>query len=519
MTAVVGMTNIDDGPPKGWVRIQMEPIDVPLEGDGSILFSSIQSSIPGAHSLYYKENGIQKALKFDSSNGRICKPFQGWDSLPIFVNIAHGCQPYGKKVDSYTAAVEKFEKSVELVQKMIAGTYGKKSKGLDSLTVGALLRDKGLLKKGLLKEESIEKEIVMKEENLKKELPKSDDGQMKKIENEMNELKKSNNTLVKELNECKEWMMEAKKIINGLREATPLSEKKSTSDMSYESQTNTLENMDSSKILSDSHETKALQFENDTLRQELVMAEQKIAELQDEISKKDFTMNNNRFKSPHFQPTNLYTNQPNSPHNHQQYNPFCQHNNQHFHLPPQPMSCRGSGSCCNMGYPSYLDNPLYKAPYEEELNLKRKQLELADNRIHTLEEELELEKKRIEKNDSNLRHGFLIRKQPCGLRNTNDILITDFLVRNNYEMKRTWFEVELPWKATDVFIVGSFTNWECALKCNPLRNSHNKYGIWCDVPKGTHEFKFIADGAWIHSTFYQACSNDFKTLNNFISVN
>ncbi|CEF62649.1 Immunoglobulin E-set domain-containing protein [Strongyloides ratti] len=517
MTAVVGMTNINDGPPKGWIRIQMEPIDVPLEADGSILFSIIQSSIPGAHSLYYKENGVQKALKYDSTNGRVCKPYQGWDSNPIFVNIAHGCRPYGKKVDAYTVATERFEKSVELVQKMLAGSYGKKSKGLDNLPVGVLLREKGLLKKGIPKEETIEKDIVMKDENIKKEITKVEDGQMKKLENEINELKKSNVTLEKELKECKEWMMEAKKIVTELRENTSRPEKECTSEVGCQSQVNTLENIDSSKVLNESHETKALQFENDTLKQELAMAEQKITELQEEISKKDFTMNDNRYKSSQIHPTNLYTNQPNLPHNHQQFNSCYQQNSHHFYQPP--MNCRGFiGNCCN-GYPSYLDNPLYKAPYEEELNLKRKQLELADNKIQTLEAELEFEKKRIEKNDVNLRHGFLIKKQPCGLRNINDILTTDFLAKNGYEMKRTWFEIELPWKATDVFIVGSFTNWECALKCNPLRNSHNKYGIWCDVPKGTHEFKFIADGAWIHSTFYQACSNDFKTLNNFISVN
>uniref|UniRef100_A0A0K0EZR6 AMPK1_CBM domain-containing protein n=1 Tax=Strongyloides venezuelensis TaxID=75913 RepID=A0A0K0EZR6_STRVS len=522
MTAVVGVTNISEGPPKGWLRIQMEPIDIPLEGDESILFSIVQSSIPGAHGLYYKENGIQKALKYDSSSGRIHKPSQGWDSFPIYVNIAHGCRPYGKKADAYTTATERFEKSVELVQKMLAasgGIYGKKGKGLDNLAVGAILREKGLLKKSIPKEDTFEKDIIKKEEVSKKESVKKDDGEMKKLENEINDLKNNNIKLEKELKECKDWMIEAKKMFNDLRATTPYSEKEHISEASYESQTNTLENMDSSKILSESHETKALQFENDTLKQELTMAEQKITELQEEIAKKDFAMNSNRFNSSHPHPTNLYTNQQHS--QQQNQSPFFQQSSQNFY--PPLMNCRGIGNhCCGNyggGYPSYLDNPLYRAPYEEELNLKRKQLELADNRIQTLEAELDFEKKRIEKNDTNLRHSFLIKKQPCGLRNKNDILTTDFLVKNGYEMKRTWFEVELPWKATDVYIVGSFTNWECALKCNPLRNSNNNYGIWCDLPKGTHEFKFIADGAWVHSTFYQACSNDFKTLNNFISVN
>uniref|UniRef100_A0A9J2PVI7 TAR DNA-binding protein 43 N-terminal domain-containing protein n=1 Tax=Ascaris lumbricoides TaxID=6252 RepID=A0A9J2PVI7_ASCLU len=47
--------NVDGDPPTGWVRLQLEPVDVPLEADESLLLSTVQSAIPGAHGLYYKE--------------------------------------------------------------------------------------------------------------------------------------------------------------------------------------------------------------------------------------------------------------------------------------------------------------------------------------------------------------------------------------------------------------------------------------------------------------------------------
>lgn len=46
-----------------YTRVFVEPIDVPLEADSSILLSTIQSSIPGAHGLYYRENGSKIGLR------------------------------------------------------------------------------------------------------------------------------------------------------------------------------------------------------------------------------------------------------------------------------------------------------------------------------------------------------------------------------------------------------------------------------------------------------------------------
>ena len=49
-----------------YTRVFVEPIDVPLETDNSILLSTIQSSIPGAHGVYYRENGYKIGLRYTS---------------------------------------------------------------------------------------------------------------------------------------------------------------------------------------------------------------------------------------------------------------------------------------------------------------------------------------------------------------------------------------------------------------------------------------------------------------------
>ncbi|VBB33672.1 unnamed protein product [Acanthocheilonema viteae] len=72
-------------PPPGWVRIELEPVNIPLEHDDSILLSAIQSVIPGAHGLYYKDEDRKKALKYNGATGCILKGPAGWNSKPIYV--------------------------------------------------------------------------------------------------------------------------------------------------------------------------------------------------------------------------------------------------------------------------------------------------------------------------------------------------------------------------------------------------------------------------------------------------
>lgn len=49
----------------GWVKIQLEAVDIPLENDETLLLSAVQSLITGAHGLYYREDDQKKALKYN----------------------------------------------------------------------------------------------------------------------------------------------------------------------------------------------------------------------------------------------------------------------------------------------------------------------------------------------------------------------------------------------------------------------------------------------------------------------
>ncbi|VDM15877.1 unnamed protein product, partial [Wuchereria bancrofti] len=69
----------------GWARIELEPVNIPLEQDDSILLSTVQSVIPGAHGLYYKDDNCKKALKYNGTTGCILKGPPGWNSKPIYV--------------------------------------------------------------------------------------------------------------------------------------------------------------------------------------------------------------------------------------------------------------------------------------------------------------------------------------------------------------------------------------------------------------------------------------------------
>lgn len=47
----------------GWARLELEAVEVQLEPDESILLSSVQSIIPGAHGLYYKDGDRKVGLR------------------------------------------------------------------------------------------------------------------------------------------------------------------------------------------------------------------------------------------------------------------------------------------------------------------------------------------------------------------------------------------------------------------------------------------------------------------------
>ncbi|RCN37309.1 hypothetical protein ANCCAN_16789 [Ancylostoma caninum] len=71
---------------KTWVRLQIEPVEVATDENG-IVFSSVQSVVPGAHGLYYRQDGQRRPLDYDTNTGRILAPANGWNAQDIYIHL------------------------------------------------------------------------------------------------------------------------------------------------------------------------------------------------------------------------------------------------------------------------------------------------------------------------------------------------------------------------------------------------------------------------------------------------
>ncbi|KHJ98704.1 hypothetical protein OESDEN_01304 [Oesophagostomum dentatum] len=79
-----------------WVRLQIEPVEVATD-DGGIVFASVQSVVPGAHGLYYRQDGQRRpleyididylAVEYDTNTGRILAPASGWNAQDIYIHL------------------------------------------------------------------------------------------------------------------------------------------------------------------------------------------------------------------------------------------------------------------------------------------------------------------------------------------------------------------------------------------------------------------------------------------------
>uniref|UniRef100_A0A914V1Q8 AMP-activated protein kinase glycogen-binding domain-containing protein n=1 Tax=Plectus sambesii TaxID=2011161 RepID=A0A914V1Q8_9BILA len=103
------------------ITVTVEPVDLVVEKDGSVLLSNLQSALPGAHGLYYYHLGHRKAVKYDGQVAKIVPPSDGWGARSYFVTLAHGCRASLTGFGSYENASKQFERSVSLVQKMFGG--------------------------------------------------------------------------------------------------------------------------------------------------------------------------------------------------------------------------------------------------------------------------------------------------------------------------------------------------------------------------------------------------------------
>ncbi|KRZ77997.1 hypothetical protein T10_6305, partial [Trichinella papuae] len=115
-------------------------------------------------------------------------------------------------------------------------------------------------------------------------------------------------------------------------------------------------------------------------------------------------------------------------------------------------------------------------------------------------------------NASQFEDAFIVNKEPYVDRQK---WILSMLKLKKENMRRVQFEITAP-HSHQVYLVGSFYNWECALLMNQRPNEKWELGLY--VPVGRHEFRFIQNGQWCTDEQYATCPNDYGTLNNWLIV-
>ncbi|KRY70152.1 hypothetical protein T4A_7973 [Trichinella pseudospiralis] len=115
-------------------------------------------------------------------------------------------------------------------------------------------------------------------------------------------------------------------------------------------------------------------------------------------------------------------------------------------------------------------------------------------------------------NASQFEDAFIVNKEPYVDRQK---WILSMLKLKKENMRRVQFEITAP-HSHQVYLVGSFYNWECALLMHQRPNEKWELGLY--VPVGRHEFRFIQNGQWCTDEHYATCPNDYGTLNNWLIV-
>lgn len=69
--------------------------------------------------------------------------------------------------------------------------------------------------------------------------------------------------------------------------------------------------------------------------------------------------------------------------------------------------------------------------------------------------------------------------------------------------------------AKEVFLIGTFTNWEDKV---PMVKSDGDYVTIVELPEGEHQYKFVVDGKWEHDPNQTVVDDNFNGKNNIVTV-
>ena len=70
-------------------------------------------------------------------------------------------------------------------------------------------------------------------------------------------------------------------------------------------------------------------------------------------------------------------------------------------------------------------------------------------------------------------------------------------------------------KPKKVFLSGSFNDWQLI----PMSSSTSAFVTIIELPVGTHEYKFVIDGSWLHDPTQPHTEDGLGGRNNTVTVN
>ncbi|VDN04485.1 unnamed protein product [Thelazia callipaeda] len=100
------------------LRVHVQPVDIELDQESSILITTLQAALPGAVGLYYYDSDCKACVAFDGK--KFLVPNGGWKERTYYAIL--GCRPFDYPFGSYANAAKQFECSVNTVQRLLASS-------------------------------------------------------------------------------------------------------------------------------------------------------------------------------------------------------------------------------------------------------------------------------------------------------------------------------------------------------------------------------------------------------------
>ncbi|CAI2357413.1 unnamed protein product [Caenorhabditis sp. 36 PRJEB53466] len=565
-------------PDANWVRLEIEPVQVSHDGDTTLNFATVQSVVPGAHGLYYRDEGERKALLFDNNTGKVYPPPNGWESVPIYIHLAHGSR-HGTHFADYSKANDAFERNISAVQKLFAaaGLGGKTSKVYATGKTRA---------RSTSKKNQPRSQFDAQPENVNiSEESEGRDSEKEKTDKQVEKLKNRNDELKIRVKEYKSDLSTAQLKIKNLEKELEAVKSSSYFDESGEKFVRIDSELDEKRSQDQDEEINNLHNVIEELRTKLAFVESGKKELESKFSENQEYLKNAKDKVSYLE------NQLNSDAHEEVKSTAVRAlevkltlaNNSFRQVEAEKQKLQEANWYANERLSKLEQENGYLKGITEQLKARadtshsEKLLKESEKRVWEINEEKSKLEWRLGElsqwwNDAKWKIGELESSvaQQRNLLDTANVKIQCLNDQSNSSTfsiptdgftisqsnQGTWqlangtaqpcFTGAIPSiplvptfaganpflfgasndgrnvtltigdQEQDVYLTGSFINWKCTLKCEKLVSG--KKGVTVNLTRGRHEFRFMINGEWATSNDYQQVPNGLGGQNNIIFV-